>query len=120
MTVKGYFDGECGKCNAKIAWCGTVENRPPCPKCGWMPSDESLAVERNAVREFELHLTKDAHFETGVSLRAARKYCGIPLKHAAEVLDLTPEVLARIEQDIDPMTPELADKMNELYKIGGK
>ena len=51
QRVKGFMDGRCAKCDARIGWFGNLIDMPPCHKCGHTPDPETLAREDSALEK---------------------------------------------------------------------
>jgi len=58
MTVRGFFDGHCTKCGARIGWAGTVADRPPCHACGFQQDPKELAAAQKAMDDARKAMTK--------------------------------------------------------------
>jgi hypothetical protein len=54
--MSAFNDTRCKKCSKKIGWIGAMKDHPPCPRCGYRPSPEALAVDEQAMEEFRAML----------------------------------------------------------------
>lgn len=105
------------KCGGKVAWIGQPDEMPPCKRCGNTADAADIEALKDLMATVKRITSMDAHFDSGVALRDARKFAGLTLGQAANFLKLSREQLSRIEQDIEKVTPEIADEMNALYGL---
>lgn len=115
----GFYDATCDKCRARFGWRGEVRDRPVCPKCGYRGDERKLSEDAEAVdRMFMLLRThpKDADGET---LKEMRKFAGLGMRQAGELLKLDPfSTICRYEDGSLPVPADVADRMAKLYGCG--
>ena len=51
----GFYDATCPGCRQRMGWRGSLDSRPPCPRCGFHPDPETMetAAEAQAAKAAE-------------------------------------------------------------------
>lgn len=112
------IDATCPKCRRRIGWCGTMSNRPACPRCGHRPPQPELdaaEAEMQAIEERLLTHPKDA---SGDMRRQQRVDAGLTLRQAAKLLGMTAQHLSDTENGRAEPSLELLEKMKDVYGAG--
>lgn len=112
------IDASCPKCGRRFGWCGTMANRPACPRCGHRPPQEELEAAEAEMKAMEEQLLTHPRDAGGAMLRKQRVGAGLTLHQASGLLGLSAVELSRIERGLVRPSEELAAKMADVYGTG--
>lgn len=110
------IDVQC-PCGKRFGWSGRFRDRPPCPRCGKRPSQESLEeTDRKMDHDRQLFETNPQR-ATLEQLREQRVKAGLGLRQAAKVLGISAVLLSDVENGRTHLVPDLAMAMAKAYGI---
>lgn len=108
-------DAVCPRCSAKIAWKGSLVDRPPCWQCRHEIPREQLQAEQ---AKLDTMLSPEsiaaARVEAGKKIRAMRLVRGLWPTHVARACGLAPAGYAKVEGGEVDFTPQQMRKFEQL------
>lgn len=66
--MSGCFDFACAHCGGKIRWVGTLDDNPPCPRCGEYLSADTIDQAKVLLEQIEAEATEEPAFPALVEL----------------------------------------------------
>lgn len=112
----GMIDASCLKCRRRFGWAGRVVDRPPCPRCGFMPARADLEHDQQQLNDFRELLSELQTANPGWDKwQRARVAAGLTLRQAAELIGLSPTDLSAIERGESKPTADTASAMRQVY-----
>lgn len=111
------IDAQC-KCGKRIGWSGTMRNRPACSRCGFRPPQSDLDAMADKMEADQKLLDTHPGKASAEERRLQRVASGLGLRKAAELLGILPSHLSDTEHCRAEPSPELLDKMAEVYHVG--
>jgi len=89
--ASGCFDFACAHCGGKIRWAGTLDDNPPCPRCGeYLPTD-TIDQAKVLLEQIEAEATEE-HTKKPIEILHEKNYdfliTGEPTERLGEKPDM--------------------------------
>lgn len=112
----GMIDVSCPKCRRRFGWAGRVVDRPPCPRCGFMPARADLEHDQQQLNDFRELLSELQTANPGWDKwQKARVAAGLTLRQASELIGMSAADLSAVERGEVKPSDEAAARMRQLY-----